>query len=186
MFEVEVKFRLRDREEAERVRECLERIDAKLLEDVVEEDLYFSHPCRDFSKTDEALRVRALRRGTLEEIFLTYKGPRLGSEAKTRREATVQVDNRDVLLEILESLGFRPVARVRKRRLVYTKENYTITLDEVDGLGYFVEIEVVTDSEDLADRCVRDILNFASTLGLGEDRIERRTYLEMLLEKTVS
>ncbi len=184
MFEVEVKFRLSGPEELSRIREALEKSGAKLLEEVHEEDLYFAHPCKDFAKTDEALRVRVVRKGNIEDVLLTYKGPRLGGEGKTRREVTVQVDSGDKIVELLSSLGFRPVITIKKRRIVYTKENYTITLDEVERLGFFVEIETTTDSSDLVDHCVQEILRFASTLGLDKSRVEQKTYLELLLESS--
>jgi len=183
VFEVEVKFRLDGQEEADRVKSTLENLGAKLLGEVLEEDIYFAHPCRDFAKTDEALRVRVVKQGTTEEVLLTYKGPRLGGEGKSRKEITVQVDNRDRLVELLQSLGFNPVINIRKRRLVYTKESYTVTIDEVEGLGYFVEIETTTSSEDLISKCVEDIMKFASALGLSSNKVEKKTYLELLLER---
>ncbi|MEC7978814.1 MAG: class IV adenylate cyclase, partial [Planctomycetota bacterium] len=48
-------------------------------------DHYFNHPERDFAATDEAFRIRI--EGA--EACLTYKGPKLDAETKTRREVEV-------------------------------------------------------------------------------------------------
>jgi adenylate cyclase class 2 len=82
---------------------------------VEEVDLYFQHPARDFALTDEALRIRQ-KAGT---CFLTYKGPKLDPVTKTRREIDLRLPESPAtsaaFRELLEALGFRPVAEVRKR-----------------------------------------------------------------------
>ncbi len=184
MYEVEVKYRLSPEEYRELVNK-LTSMGAKLLEELQEQDIYFSHPCRDFAETDEALRLRVIAKGPAINAVLTYKGPRIGSEGKTREELNVEVSNPETLVNILEKLGFRKVAEIRKRRTVYTYENYTIALDHVERLGYFVEIETVTNSKELIDRCVNDILNFAeNNLGLTREKIETKTYLELMLSES--
>jgi adenylate cyclase class IV len=56
-----------------------------------------------------------------------------------------------------------------------------ICLDEVEGLGCFVELEIQAAANQLeAARAV--LLKSATELGLT--RSERRSYLEMLLERT--
>ena len=53
-------------------------------------------------------------------------------------------------------------------------------LDEVDGLGTFVELELSADEASL-DEARRTIVSLANELDLGPS--ERRSYLEMLLEQ---
>ncbi|PKP56980.1 MAG: class IV adenylate cyclase, partial [Candidatus Altiarchaeales archaeon HGW-Altiarchaeales-1] len=64
MLEVEVKAKINDLEKFEK---RLNEINAKFLKKEIQEDIYFNHPCRDFAKTDEALRIRK----TGNETFLT-------------------------------------------------------------------------------------------------------------------
>src|SRR3954468_21752322 len=79
-------------------------------------DRYFAHPCRDFSKTDEALRIRTVG----DRSFVTFKGPKMDTGTKTRHELELPLDASDrdgaKFGELLEQLGFKPVAVVRKRR----------------------------------------------------------------------
>nr|MCG2892552.1 class IV adenylate cyclase [Vulcanisaeta sp.] len=86
-------------------------------------------------------------------------------------------------LEILRRLGFREVARIVKRRDVYNYENFTIYLDTVEGLGNFVEVETMVNDRELIDKATEEVLRLGDRLGLSRDWIERRTYLELMLEK---
>ncbi len=129
-------------------------------------DVYFNHPCRDFSKTDEALRVR-FEEGRIE---LTYKGPREDKRpVKVREEISCNVLG-DVET-LLERLGFKKVAEVVKEREVYEKEGTRVLLDRVENLGEFVEIEGEADFEELV-----------RSLGIPWTPISL-TYLEMLLSQ---
>lgn len=129
-------------------------------------DVYFNHPCRDFSESDEALRLR-FENGKVE---ITYKGPREDGRAVKVREE-ISCDIIGDAEKMLHRLGFRKVAEVFKEREVYEKEGVTVFLDKVEGLGEFVEIEgnadlkVVAESLDIPWRPVS------------------LTYLEMMLTR---
>ena len=143
-FEVEQKHRVPD------VRALDERLaerGAEIGPPVEQSDQYFAHPCRDFAKTDEALRIRTVG----DKSFVTYKGPKLDTTTKTRRELELPLDPSDAdgskFAELLRSLGFTPVAVVRKRRRTFrhrcrTADEVEGALDDVDGVGTFVELEL--------------------------------------------
>jgi adenylate cyclase, class 2 len=135
-----------------------------------EQDLYLNHPARDFKKTDEALRLRQAR----GRVILTYKGPKLGTAAKTRREEEVTVEDFEQALLILKLLGFLEFGSVVKERAIYELGEMEICMDTVEGVGRFVEIEMKgTDRE----RIEGELFRLAGELGL--DRFERRSYLEL-------
>lgn len=147
-------------------------------------DCYFAHPARDFAATDEALRIRTIG----DRSFVTYKGPKIDTTTKTRRELELPLDPADAdgakFVELLTLLGFCPVATVRKRRRKFHIEHrgrrVEGALDDVEGLGTFIELELVADESTLAEaqQCIREL---AAELGLGPT--ERRGYLQMLLTK---
>jgi adenylate cyclase class 2 len=144
------------------------------------EDTYYAHPCRDFSETDEALRIRINRFNGHFEAFLTYKGPKLDEESKTRREIEVPITDPDKHVEILEALGFSEVMTVRKiREKYYVDKGVVITLDEIEGLGKFVEIEKLTEEEEEISKTVEELRRILESLGV--ERFERRSYLELLM-----
>jgi len=180
-YEVEQKHRVTD--EAALVARLRER-GGNLERPIEQSDQYFAHPCRDFAKTDEALRVRVVG----DKSFVTYKGPKLDKATKTRREIELPLDPADhdgsQFASLLAALGFIPVTVVRKRRSTFriVVDGFDVdgALDELDGLGCFVELELQANDEGL-EAAKRIIAKLAADLNLGPS--ERRSYLEMLLEK---
>jgi adenylate cyclase class 2 len=178
--EVEQKFRLTDRSLLERELQSL-GAERRASEDQV--DCYYAHPARDFSRTDEALRLR--RVGSLN--YITYKGPKLDQTTKTRREIEIALPEGDraaaQAADLLEALAFRPVAQVPKRRthfiVRWQGREIGISLDEVAELGDFVELEIVAEQAEIA-ACRDCIVSLAARLALTQS--ERRSYLELLLQ----
>lgn len=146
--------------------------------EVVEQvDTYLAHPARDFASTDEALRLR--RAGARTE--LTYKGPKLDRETKARREVTVDVGDYEAARALFLALGFRIVADVRKTRSCHPFAGFEASLDEVAGLGTFVELERALPEGAELEPARAEARAALARLGLGAT--ERRSYLELLLEK---
>lgn len=170
MIEVEVKARAR-----EDTKERIFALGATFLRVETHLDLYFNSPLRDFKTSDEALRIRIKEDGPR----LTYKGPKLDLETKSRRELTVKIDDVEEMKEILYALGFMLSAEVRKRRTKYSFEDMVIALDEVEGLGTFLEVEA-RGEEDWEGEKER-VLSVLTRLNLGETI--RSSYLELLEEK---
>jgi adenylate cyclase class 2 len=180
-LEVEQKFKVPD---LTAVAERLIALGARPGEPQLQVDRYFNHPARDFGQTDEALRIRRVG----EDNYVTYKGPKLDATTKTRREieATIGVGEAaaEQFAELLELLGFRRVAEVRKRRrdatLVRGDRTIEIVLDDVEQVGAYVELECVTDATQM-EAAKQAIAALAAELGLVEN--ERKSYLELSLER---
>ncbi len=78
---------------------------------------------------------------------------------------------------ILSRLGFFPAAEVEKWREYYSYRGATVSLDEVKGLGSFVEIEAPGSPEyDHPEEFIREI---AEELGVEGEPI-LSSYLELL------
>lgn len=189
MYEVELKVRA----DHEAVGHRLEELGATPLGRVRQVDTYYDAPHRDFDETDEALRIREetvesgaghgrTERDRETETRLTYKGPLLERESKTREEAETAVADPDAMRGILDGLGFQPAATVEKERDRYRVEGYTVTLDAVDGLGEFVEVETDVDSEPEVEAARKEAAAILERLGLDPDAGIRTSYLGLLLE----
>ncbi|MFB3766477.1 MAG: class IV adenylate cyclase [Methanotrichaceae archaeon] len=169
MIEVEIKARLRE--------DTLQRIKALGAVPIGTEhhrDIYFNSPIRDFKASDEALRIRVKEEGAR----LTYKGPKLDSETKSRKELTVKIDDSESMMQILLSLGFVISGEVIKSRTKYTLGDIIFAMDDVSGLGSFLEIEIAGgDDWPEKKRMLQDIMT-----ELGLDESIRKSYLELLLE----
>jgi len=178
-LEVEQKYRVDD---PPGLRKRLADLGVVFSKPVAQADHYFNHPSRDFAVTDEAMRIRSVG----EQNFVTYKGPKLDRTVKTRREIELPLAEgaaaAEAFSELLTTLGFRSTAVVRKQRtpgtLTWNDVQYEICWDEAEGLGTFLEIELVVDAEG-ADSARKQILALQEVLGLTN--VERRSYLAMLL-----
>lgn len=181
-YEVEQKFRVDGLED---VRRRLEGLQATFQDELQQVDSYFTHPARDFAVTDEALRIRQVG----EDCYITYKGPKIDATTKTRREIELPLPpgarTYEQFRELLEALGFRCRADVRKRRVnlhvPWQERTVEVSLDEVEGVGQYVELELTAEAGEMdgARRCIGDL---AERLQLSVN--ERRSYLELLLQNT--
>ena len=182
-FEVELKFRVNDFEIQNIRNIILSELKGKFIDKYRETDIYLSHPCRNFRETDEALRIRIYHNDNTIEI--TYKGPKISSDVKTRNEITIVINeqNVDKVIQFFEALGFKKVIEVHKEREVYNVENYTINIDHVKDLGYFIEIETMVNNKEVLDKAIDELKEFCKKLKLNDNRIEHKTYLELILEK---
>jgi adenylate cyclase class 2 len=190
-IEVEQKFRCED---LDAVRRALVERGAAGGETVEQVDRYYRHPVRDFAVTDEAFRMRSVG----SRNCLTYKGPKLDAQTKTRIEEEVAVEAGAEAAatcdRLLGRLGFSPVAVVRKRRQCWAMTieglRVEVALDEVDGVGPFVELEIqIAAGSDHEKHVMLPEVEAAESvlaglaLDLGLRNSERRSYLELLLER---
>jgi adenylate cyclase class 2 len=189
VYEVEQKFRVADPVALEAK---LVALAARFRDPVEQLDRYFGHPCRDFVKTDEALRLRRVG----DDVAVTWKGPRIDSASKTRRELELGLAEvpplpdgprggqavLDRWTELLEALGFRRVRDVAKRRrgarLPWQGTEVEVALDRVEGMGDFLELELQAAEGEvpLANACIASLAR-----ELGCDTQERRSYLELMI-----
>ncbi|WP_280536168.1 class IV adenylate cyclase [Halopenitus sp. POP-27] len=192
MYEVELKVAA----DVAAVRDRLASTDADRLEAIRQVDTYYDAPDRDFAATDEALRIRVERPlagseaagsradddGTTPRTKVTYKGPLVDEASKTREEHETTVTDGEELAAILDGLGYTPAATVEKRREFYRLDGYTLTLDRVDDVGEFVEIEREIETADGIDAARDHAGDLLRELGLDPDDQIRTSYLGLLLD----
>lgn len=165
---------------------------------LLHEDTYFNMPegLRDFRKSDEALRIRKSIESHIDrkeprqkpKYFITYKGKKLDSTTKTRKELESIVEEGEKLKEILKSLGFREFFTVEKERELYEFEYNGNKIEAlIDYLPilkeHFIEVEIISDSNEEIDKTTQILFNFLNTLGISEERSIRKSYLELIADK---
>ena len=174
MLEVELKVKVPS---LDPVREQLARKQARSTGKVHEHDIYYNAPHRDFGKTDEAVRVRY----TDDHAVVTYKGPKIKKFClKAREELNFAVESGATFETMLDRLGFTRTLEVDKWRETYRLGNASVSLDTVEGLGTFAEIEVITENEN--DNPTGLIEMIAKEIGVEGEPI-LASYLELLLAK---
>jgi adenylate cyclase, class 2 len=148
---------------------------------VDQHDTYYNAPHRDFGETDEALRLREQS----GRVYMTYKGKKLDTKSKTRKEVEVEVMDRTKMDDILLSLSFKKTLEVKKKRDIYHLSGVEVCVDRVEGLGDYVELEAMAeDMKDMPEK--RDMLiDTMRKLGVKGELI-RESYLEMLLTKKMA
>ncbi|MGC8497011.1 MAG: class IV adenylate cyclase [Thermoplasmata archaeon] len=169
-IEIEIKAKV---ESIKEIENRLTELKALFKEKTVEEDHYYQHPCRDFQRTDEALRIRI----SGNRYFVTYKGPKIDKDTKARAELEIKIDNPEPYKRLFEQLGFKEAGMVLKTRKTYTFRDCSIMLDSVNELGEFVEIECFGNFEE----CKKSIFDTAALLKINS--FERRSYFELINNK---
>ncbi|MGQ4554806.1 class IV adenylate cyclase [Halobellus sp. GM3] len=187
MYEVELKVAASH----EGVRPALADAGAERTAQTRQVDTYYDAPHRDFAETDEALRLRSETRipdsdddtgeADASTTKLTYKGPLVDAESKTREEHETVVDDADAAAAIFDGLGFDPAATVEKEREFFDLDGYTVALDRVVGLGEFVEVEAEADERAAVDRVRDGAFDVLRRLGLDPTAQIRTSYLGLLL-----
>lgn len=155
---------------------------------IIQEDLYYNHPTRNFRITDEALRIRTEgQEDGSSTCCITYKGANRSHTGQNRSEIETTIADSVKACQILEALGFTPVARVHKDRTEFRKNNITICLDTLDGLGTYIEIEkLISDAltnEPETNSTEMELLQILHEIDFIHPQIETATYLELVLKQ---
>ncbi|RLG72965.1 MAG: adenylate cyclase [Methanobacteriota archaeon] len=122
-----------------------------------------------------------LREGMIEKALIYYERP---DKPGPKRSSVwlYQVSNPKPLRNLLEkALGVRVV--VRKRREIYRVGNVKIHLDEVPGLGWFLEVEAADEGGLIGERRLRaQCEHYLKLFGVRMEDLVATSYGDMLLE----
>ncbi len=94
----------------------------------------------------------------------------------------MHISNIDSARSILENLGFKYVATISKRRVFYTVDSVAISVDDVEDVGLFLELERVVTSRRDMNPALDMIFNLIERLGLDLNNSIRTSYLELFLQ----
>ena len=163
---IEIKARARDFEE---IRRHAESLSDTSVEVIPQEDIFFNT-----EKGRLKLRVLALNRGQL--IYYTRPDQEGPKRSEYHIYETFDPENLKRVLEL--AYGIRGV--VRKTRYLYLVGKTRVHLDDVEGLGQFVELEVVmgegqSDAEGQAT--AEDLM---SRLGVERGDLIEGAYMDLL------
>jgi predicted adenylyl cyclase CyaB len=166
---VEIKAKCRD---ADRVRNYLVSAGAVCKGLDEQTDTYFN-------VTNGRLK---LRQGNIENKLIFYNRP---DEAGPKHSVFQLVNIEDVagLKSVLtKSVGIKVI--VKKSREIYYISNVKFHIDEVPGLGSFVEIEAGNILADLSQKQLQEQCDFyISALGIEKEDMIDVSYSDMLLDK---
>lgn len=176
-LEIEVKVKIPH----QKVIGCLKALGFSQTTTVYEKDTYFNSSSYDLKVADKALRIREHRNLDTDksEYTLNFKGPKLDDTTMTREETEFEIPSYAHGERLFNGLGFFAAGGVEKTRMQYTKGEITCCLDNVTGLGEFLEIEIVAP-ESRYDASIEKINALLQELGLSMDDTIRHSYLSMI------
>jgi adenylate cyclase class 2 len=160
--EIEVKFPLRDRDGL--IRKLKDAGAQQLYPETFEDNIVLDR--RGELRTKGALlRVRKFGKYSLA----TYKGPMsIEDGIKSREEVQTGVESFELAIQLLDSLGFKPVFRYQKFREVWRVKNVEVVIDRTP-IGEYFEIEGPID-------LIRQV---ATDFGMNMDQAIRQSYSDL-------
>ena len=174
--EVEVRVIVEDPEKLTRI---LGKI-AKKIGRKRQKDIYFVPPHQDYfseKPVTKYFRVRFLEDGSGIVAFhiVHIEDGRL----KYTEEYETGVEDAGKIVEILKLAGFRERVTVVKDRTLFETDDFRITRDHVEDLGWFLEVEAkeVRSVKEARERC----REFIKRLGVGFREAPQMGYPDMLL-----
>lgn len=177
MLEVEVKVKVDNKH----IEDYLADMGFKRGATHTEIDTYFNGESKNLREEDKALRIRRTLKNDSEQITLNYKGPKIDNVTMTREEIELNIPSYEDMEALLNGLGYTPAGRVEKQRVEYILGGCTCCIDEVKGLGRFLEIEIMSREEDY-DKAIHKINELLEALDLSMEDTVRKSYLCMLQE----
>ena len=146
------------------------------------EDVYLKSPA--YGGKREEFRVRREGEGEHAVVTTKKKSLRGGIEVNAEREFTVS--DGDEFVEFMRRIGCVIFLRKVKTGRRFSSGDVTLELTHVERLGDFLEIEKMIDerTEENVSAAEAEIRELLMRAGIGEDRIERRYYADLLAEKS--
>lgn len=150
-----------------------------------EKDVYFDNEARQITNADGALRIRSCEnmQDHKSQAYLTYKGPKMDDVSMTRNEFETEIFSVDNGKEILNALGYTFAFQVNKNRQYYYYQDISACIDQVLGLGDFLELEILVAKEEEKTEALERLLNIICQLGYQKDDLICSSYLSMLINK---
>ena len=102
--------------------------------------------------------------GELQRSLMTLKVE--GQTKLASNEYEFVVDDGNTARQMLTALGWQEIVTVDKVRLESKTEDYTICIDEVAGLGLFIELEVLTEDSADVKNIQQQMCNFLKNLNI--------------------
>lgn len=139
---------------------------------IAQDDTFFACP-------DGRLKLRAFSDGTGELIFYRRADDTGPKESFYVISPTSSPDTlRDAL-----GLAYGVIGRMRKQRLLFMAGRTRIHLDRVEGLGEFLELEVVLRDGESAEAGMAEARELLASLRIAPEQLVSGAYLDLLAQR---
>ena len=179
MKEIEVKARIKD---ARKIIERLKNLGGTLSLPIQQVDTVYTKiigKVEDYIRNDHFLRIRETSDG---RFVFTVKKP-LYKEVLTKAEHETEFKDSKELERGLLLMGYQVASKVIKSRKIAHVSGFEICIDDVTGLGSFIEIEKMSDGDVVLVR--KELNEFLASLGVSPDDQVYKGYDIMEIESRI-
>lgn len=166
MREIEVKAKLKDK------KTFLEKALKKGIdfgEPVVQDDITYETTTPYNDPNWNIFRIRRQKSRTI--LTMKYKA---SDRSRDNHERETIVEDAEQIAEMLVRVGYLPGVRIQKSRQTAKYQGMEVCLDEVVGLGAFVEVEKLADDKADVDEIQKELWSLLLELGVeSNDRIHK-------------
>ena len=181
-IELEKSFYLDDK--YEQILNTIKEKNFELTDELVEEDTYFTDKELKFIEDKVCLRTRKTDNKFVE---LTYKPKTsLETELYGKKETNINltIEDYDDIKYILKELGYVEYVSFKKYRKTYSKIinnfEYNIMIDKIDGVGRFIEIEILAQDYSNKEEASLQLDGFIKMLGCQDLKVKEKPYRDLV------
>jgi adenylate cyclase class 2 len=170
MKEVEIKVKIENLEE---IKTKLEKLGFVFSSVVTQNDTIFTDPetAKKFDTFVSDVNFLRIREQGDKNLF-TLKRSLTGELDCIERE--LEFNDKEQMKDIIKYLGYEEVIKVNKTRSISKKGDYELSLDSVEGLGDFLEVEHMVEMDIDSKKAQENMWKFLSNLGLNQkDEVTR-------------
>ncbi|MBN1258409.1 class IV adenylate cyclase [Candidatus Peregrinibacteria bacterium] len=171
MYEVEAKAPFKKSDYARLKREILKV--ARFVKKTAKKDFYFP----GFKTLMIRLRVEG------ERGMMTIKAKSRAGGVESNEEREWEVKDPPAFLRFMKKAGLPLTLKKQKFSEVFSKGPFSIELNRVTGLGYYLEIETMVKSKSSAKAARKKLLLLFRHFGFNPSDLENKYYLELLRKK---
>lgn len=160
----------------------------KFVEDIIEEDTYYTDKDFTFITDRVCLRTRKTNDNLLE---LTYKPKTDNStEQYGKKEVNLKlrVEDYEDVRYIIEQLGYIKYVSFKKHRKIFTNLykgfEHNIMIDEIEGVGNFIELEIIANTEEEKELLHDELDNFILRIGCQNLKEKKQPYRDIVKDYT--
>lgn len=166
MHEIEVKYRIPD---TEALLLALKSRNIHLSEPTHQDDQAYAPNGWQFG--DSKLGVSFVRLRTVNgRHWFALKQPTINAQSCLEYET--EVAEREPMHHAILQMGFYATVRVAKARRTATVDDIALCLDELEGVGTFLELERMVPDGVSAEAVQAELAGFVSDLGVAAERTE--------------
>ncbi len=165
--EIEVKAKIQDKEN---LIKTFEKEGIPFGIEVIQNDSVFINYSEKYADYPDGA-VFARIRVTKDKVLFTVKKPQGSMKNNlSKLEKEVVVSDAKITSEMIELMGYKKAMELNKKRRKANFNNYEICIDEVEGLGDFIEVEKMSDEDD--EVVFNELFSFLEKFGIKkEDRV---------------